>query len=73
MSRNALNSEADSVSAAATRGRSPEAPAIAASSEPYFYSSVAAVLGPIPDAPGSPSDGSPRRAMKSGTSSGPIP
>ena len=33
-------------------------------------SSSAAVFGPTPLAPGSPSEGSPRRAMKSGTSSG---
>ena len=45
MSRNARSSSADSVSAAATRGFSPEAPAMAPSSDPYFDKSEAAVLG----------------------------
>ena len=44
-----------------------------ASREPCSRSSSAAVFGPTPLAPGSPSEGSPRRAMKSGTSSGPMP
>ena len=43
------------------------------SSEPWSRSSSAAVFSPTPLAPGIPSDGSPRSAMKSGTSSGPIP
>ena len=44
-----------------------------ASSEPCLRSSSAAVFSPTPLAPGMPSEGSPRRAMKSGTSSGGIP
>ena len=44
-----------------------------ASSEPWRRSRSAAVLAPIPGAPGRPSDGSPRSAMKSGTSSGTDP
>ena len=67
--------------AAARRGlRSPaitalgsSAAASTASSEPKRRSSVAAVLAPTPGAPGSPSEGSPRRAMKSRTSSGSTP
>ncbi len=73
IARYARSSSACSRSAAATRGRSPSAAAIAPSSEPWASSSAAAVLAPIPGAPGSPSEGSPRSAMKSGTSSGPIP
>ncbi len=44
-----------------------------ASSDPCSLKSSAAVFSPTPFAPGMPSDGSPRRAMKSGTSSGPMP
>ena len=44
-----------------------------ASSEPCFRNSSAAVFSPTPFAPGSPSEGSPRSAMKSGTSSGGTP
>ena len=43
------------------------------SSEPWRRSRSAAVFAPTPLAPGMPSEGSPRRAMKSGTWSGSIP
>ena len=46
--------------------------ASAPSSEPWRCSSSRAVFAPIPGAPGRPSEGSPRSAMKSATSSGAI-
>src|SRR6185436_646058 len=45
----------------------------AASSEPCFFTIAAARPGPTPGAPGIRSDGSPRRAMKSGTCAGSTP
>jgi hypothetical protein len=73
MSLNARSSSACSSSARRTDGFSRTAPAIAASRLPWRRSSSAAVYSPIPVAPGSPSDGSPRSAKKSGTTAGGIP
>src|SRR4051812_26624705 len=55
------------------RGVSRSAPSTAFSSEPQRCSRSAAVFSPTPFAPGMPSEGSPRSAMKSGTSSGGMP
>ncbi len=49
------------------------AAAMRSSSVVWSRSRSRAVFSPMPFAPGMPSDGSPRRAMKSGTCSGAIP
>ncbi len=57
--------------AASVDGASPDsASSSAASSVPDRFRMSAARFSPMPLAPGSPSDGSPRRAMKSGTCAG---
>ena len=61
------------MSARRTAGFSRIAASIVASSEPWRRSRSAAVFSPIPFAPGRPSDGSPRSAMKSGTTAGGMP
>ena len=68
MSLKASSSSRASIRAARSFGRrSRIALSRIASSEPCLRSSSAAVFGPTPLAPGRPSEGSPRRAMKSGT------
>ena len=74
MSLKASRSSRASIRAPRSAGRgSRMALSRTASREPWRRSSSAAVFGPTPFAPGRPSEGSPRRAMKSGTSSGPMP
>ena len=73
ISLNERSSAACSISARRTEGFSRIAPRIACSRSPLRWRMSAAVFSPMPFAPGRPSDGSPRRAMKSGTSSGPMP
>ena len=57
----------------AHRGVSRIAPRITWSRSPLRRSRSPAVFAPMPFAPGSPSEGSPRSAMKSGTCAGSIP
>ena len=73
ISRNARSSSARSVSAARIRGRSCAAPSIAASSEPCFCSSSAAVFGPIPGAPGQAVGGIAAQSDEVGHELGPDP
>ena len=74
MSRYLRRSSAEFLSTPAKRAATPpHALAIAASSVPCFWRIDAAVFSPMPLAPGMPSDGSPRSAMKSGTCSGSTP
>jgi drug/metabolite transporter (DMT)-like permease len=74
MSLNASSSSAERTSAAENRDVSPlRALASAASRVPWRWRIAAADFSPMPLAPGMPSEGSPRSAMKSGTCSGSTP
>ena len=76
ISRKPRSSSAASSSEPVWRGVSVPGFAAAAStpsSVPWARRRSRAVFSPMPFAPGRPSDGSPRRAMKSGTCSGSIP